>query len=87
VAFREVETALAADHHLRLQEQALAQASTEATRSADLARTSYERGLSDILTMLDAQRRAFDAKSALITTQATRIRNRVDLHLALGGGY
>jgi len=87
VAFREVETALAADQHLRLQEEALAQASTEAARSADLARTSYERGLSDILTMLDAQRRAFDAKSALITTQATRIRNRVDLHLALGGGY
>jgi NodT family efflux transporter outer membrane factor (OMF) lipoprotein len=87
VAFQEVETALAADRYWRAQEEALLRASTEAARAEELARTSYERGLSDILTLLDSRRRAFDATSALLTARAARLRNRVDLHLALGGEF
>ena len=35
----------------------------------------------------DAQRRAFDAESALLTVRRLRLDNRVDLYLALGGGF
>ena len=86
-AFGEVETTLAAERYWVAQEEALARASTEAERSETLARSSYDRGLSDILTVLDARRRAFDARSAQLTAKASRLRNRVDLHLALGGGF
>jgi NodT family efflux transporter outer membrane factor (OMF) lipoprotein len=86
-AFKEVETALAAEAFLREQESALETASVEATRSVKLAAGQYERGLVDILTLLDAQRRAFDARSSLAAVKAQRLTNRANLHLALGGEF
>jgi NodT family efflux transporter outer membrane factor (OMF) lipoprotein len=85
-AFKEVETALAAESWLREQESALERAVTEADRSRKLAVGQYERGLADALTLLDAQQRFFDAQSALVTVKALRL-NRVDLHLGLGGKF
>ncbi|RBP37695.1 NodT family efflux transporter outer membrane factor (OMF) lipoprotein [Roseimicrobium gellanilyticum] len=86
-AFKEVESALSAEAYLLEQEAALERASTEAARSVQLATGQYERGLVDILTLLDAQQRAFDARSALAVIKAQRLRNRADLHLALGGDF
>ncbi|MFZ4767125.1 MAG: efflux transporter outer membrane subunit, partial [Roseimicrobium sp.] len=86
-AFKEVETALAAEQFLREQESALQRAVAEATLSVKLATGQYERGLIDILTLLDAQQRLFDSRSALTTVQAQRLRSRADLHLALGGDF
>ena len=45
------------------------------------------RGLSDIITVLSAQRTALDSESALLTVRRASLDNRVDLHLALGGGF
>ncbi|MCX6855961.1 MAG: efflux transporter outer membrane subunit [Verrucomicrobia bacterium] len=86
-AFREVETALAADGFLKQQAAALSQAAAEAERAESLAQGQYEKGLSEVLTLLDTRQRAFDARSSLITVQALRLRNRADLHLALGGEF
>ena len=86
-AFREVETALASERFLADQAAALARAATEAERSEQLALGQYEKGLAEVLTLLDASERAFDARSALISVQAQRLRNRADLHLALGGPF
>lgn len=86
-AFQEVETALAADRFLRDQAAALSRAATEAERSEQLALGQYEKGLTEVLTLLEASQRAFDARSALISVQAQRVRNRADLHLALGGEF
>lgn len=86
-AFKEVETALAAEAYFREQEAALETASTEAERSVKLALGQYERGLTDVLTLLDAQQRVFEARSALLAVKALRLRNRADLHLALGGDF
>lgn len=86
-AFREVETALAADSFLREQAEALSRSATEAERAESLALGQYEKGLTDVLTLLDTRQRAFDARSALIAVQAQRLRNRSDLHLALGGEF
>jgi NodT family efflux transporter outer membrane factor (OMF) lipoprotein len=86
-AFREVETALAADAFLRDQAAALSRSAEEAERAEGLALGQYEKGLTDVLTLLDARQRAFDSRSAFIDVQARRLRNRADLHLALGGEF
>jgi outer membrane protein TolC len=86
-AFKEVETALAAEAFFLEQESALQRAVEEADRSRRLAVGQYERGLTEALTLLDAQQRYFDAQSALLSVRALRLRNRVDLHLALGGAF
>lgn len=87
VAFREVETALAAEGYLLGQVEALSEASAEARRSEGLSRSQYEQGLVDIITLLDSQRRAFDAQSNLLAVKLELLRNRVDLYLALGGDF
>ncbi len=86
-AFQEVETALAAERFLAEQQEQLSRAAEEAERSEKLAQGQYERGLVDVLTLLDSRQRAFEANRALIATRAQRLRNRADLHLALGGGF
>ncbi|HCN29776.1 MAG TPA: transporter [Verrucomicrobiales bacterium] len=86
-AFREVETALAAEQFLNDQAAALSRAASEAETAERLALGQYERGLTPALTLLDARQRAFDARSALLAIQARSLRNRADLHLALGGEF
>lgn len=86
-AFREVETALAAEEHFKNQEIALEEAAVEATRAVELSLSQYETGLVDIITLLESQRRAFDSRSALLNVQTQRIQNRIDLYLALGGDF
>jgi len=58
-----------------------------AERAEQLALSQDEKGLSEVLTLLDTRQRAFDARSALIGVQAQRLRNRAALHLALGGEF
>jgi len=43
--------------------------------------------LVDIITLLESQRRAFDAQSALLSVRLALVTNRVDLYLALGGDF
>lgn len=86
-AFREVETALAAEELLRIQVERLELAARESEASVDLAVNQYERGLTDVITVLDSQRRAVNDRSAAIDGRAALLGNRIDLHLALGGGF
>ncbi len=86
-AFREVETALAAEQFLLQQESALERAADESERAEQLALSQYEKGLSEVLTLLDTRQRAFDARSTLTSVKAQRLRNRAALHLALGGMF
>ncbi|MFT5856983.1 MAG: multidrug efflux system outer membrane protein, partial [Verrucomicrobiales bacterium] len=86
-AFREVETALAAERYLAAQEAALIDAARQSDAAEALATDQYGRGLIEIITVLDSQRRAFNAKSALIGVRNERLQNRIDLYLALGGDF
>ncbi|MBT3308177.1 MAG: efflux transporter outer membrane subunit [Gammaproteobacteria bacterium] len=86
-AFQEVENGLAADHYHQLRAAALERAAKESQQAATLALSRYQGGLVDILTLLDAQQRAYDRKSAHLQAIAARIDNRIQLHLALGGSY
>ena len=87
VAFREVETALSSEGYLRGQIQELTVAAEEAQRAEALSLDQYEKGIVDIITLLDSQRRAFNSQSSLLSTQLFLLKNRVDLYLALGGDF
>jgi outer membrane protein, multidrug efflux system len=86
-AFREVETALAGEHYLASQHDALAVAARESRRAEQLSLDQYEKGIVDIITLLESQRRSFDAQSTYLALQLQLLTNRVDLYLALGGDF
>jgi NodT family efflux transporter outer membrane factor (OMF) lipoprotein len=86
-AFREVETALAAEIYLDGQIAALRRFAEESREAEKLAVSQYERGLTGILNVLESQRRAFDSQSGLIRAENQRLQTRIDLCLALGGGF
>lgn len=86
-AFSEVENALAAEGYLRNRSVALKNATDLAREAYDRAREEFADGTGDILTMLASQDRFFTQQSRRIAVERLRLENRVDLHLALGGGF
>jgi outer membrane protein, multidrug efflux system len=86
-SYREVESALAAEAVLAERERALGDAVSQSVAAREQAEERYRLGLTDIITVLSAQRSAFNAESQLLTVRRNRLDNRVDLHLALGGGF
>ncbi len=86
-AFADVERALSAERFLAHRQEALEEATEQALAARRLAEERYAGGLTDLITMLDAQRRAYDAESRLLSVRRLRLDARIDLHLALGGGF
>ncbi len=86
-AFREVESALRAETDFAELERQTAIAAEESAQAEEQAWRLYERGLTDITAVLDAQRRSFESRSQLISTKNRRLQNRTNLHLALGGNF
>lgn len=85
-AWREVENALAADVLLAQQEAAQSVALEEAVFAEDLATRQYQNGLVTIFNLIDAQTQRLNSESALISARSNRAVNRINYHLALGGG-
>ncbi len=86
-AFSEVESALATSVAYRQREARLASAEKIARESLLLAENRYDRGVESFLTVLDAQRRLIETQSQRVAVCRMRLENRVNLHLALGGGF
>jgi outer membrane protein, multidrug efflux system len=86
-AFREVESTLAAEQTLSMQWAALRTAADQAALAERLAQERYDRGQVDIIAVLESQRRAFESQSARLRVEHSRVQNRLDLVLALGGGW
>jgi multidrug efflux system outer membrane protein len=86
-ALREVESALATEHSLAAQEEFLAVELRQASLAETQAARDYSQGIVGILEVLEAQRRAVSARNSMIMLRNQRLQNRVDLHLALGGGF
>ncbi len=86
-AFEEVETALASSRLIEEERVHLEAVVEETTAAEDLAWDRYQRGLVDVITVLESQRRAFDAESNLLSLRNLELQNRIDLYLALGGFY
>jgi outer membrane protein TolC len=86
-ALREVESALAAERSLAQQEAFLAVELRQANLAEKQALRDYSEGIVQILSVLEAQRRAVAARNSMIALRNQRLQNRVDLHLALGGDF
>lgn len=86
-AFGEVEGALADEVHLVAFEAALARAAAEADAAQRLAGERYRSGLETYVTLLESQRASLDAHATLLEARRRRLENRIDLVLALGGGF
>ena len=86
-AYGEVETALAAESYFIEQEYHLAQATEQLIAAERLSEFRYQSGVGDYLNVLDSQTRSFTTQTTLLTLRRERLDNRVDLYLALGGGF
>jgi NodT family efflux transporter outer membrane factor (OMF) lipoprotein len=86
-AFSEVELALAAEQFLAEREAHQREAAEQAEEARRLAEDRYRSGLEGYVTILESQRRELAARSLLLVNRLLRLNNRVDLYLALGGGF
>jgi outer membrane protein TolC len=87
-AFREVEASLAADRSLAAQEKFLTSEMEQAVLAERQAERDYAEGINpNILSVLEAQRRANNARASMIRLRNQRLQNRINLHLALGGDF
>jgi len=86
-AFAEVETSLAQETALTQQYQQYRAAEKSALAAETLSFEQYQRGLVSYATVLEAQRRAFDAQSAVVKLKRQRLHNRIALYVALGGNF
>jgi NodT family efflux transporter outer membrane factor (OMF) lipoprotein len=86
-AYSEVETALAAEEYLSEREADLATAAEHSRAAERLSDERYRSGLEGFITVLESQRRALQADGEWIAARRQRLENRVDLYLALGGGF
>ncbi len=86
-AFKEVEDALGEQSSYARDYQLQKVATEESVAAEVLAWERYESGLADITTALDAVRRSIAAQRSLIQVTNQRVQSRIDLYLALGGGF
>ena len=86
-AFKEVETALAAEDHLLQRESFLKEAVDENFKAFQLVQKQYEVGKIEFIDVLTVQNKWIQSKIALIDVSTRRLVNRVQLHLALGGSF
>lgn len=86
-AFGEVESALYAEEVLARREGHSAEAARQSELAQQLAIRQYGAGLVDYITVLETQRRALNSQSELISVRRRRLDARVNLYLALGGGF
>lgn len=86
-AFGDVEDALASEYYLRQREDALQEMVKSTADSVRLGRQQLDQGQVDMFTILRLSGENLDAKVELTKIRASRLRERVNLHLALGGNF
>jgi NodT family efflux transporter outer membrane factor (OMF) lipoprotein len=86
-AFGEVEDALGNDYYLRQREGALGTAVSSSGQAVNLAGKQLEQGQIDMFTILRLTGENLAAKVQLTQIRAARLRERVNLYLALGGDF
>ncbi|HET8699930.1 MAG TPA: TolC family protein, partial [Gammaproteobacteria bacterium] len=86
-AFGEVENALSAEITAGRREQVLASAAAENQRALELAQIRYDVGSGDLRDVQQQQVAVHGSRAALVRMQTERLVQRVNLYLALGGGF
>lgn len=86
-AFGEVETALVTDHWLAKRIGEMQKALRLARDAEEAANNDFSEGNVDALVVLTAQERRLSIESSVLLLRRLQLENRVNLHLALGGGF
>jgi NodT family efflux transporter outer membrane factor (OMF) lipoprotein len=86
-AFGEVEGALAAENALRDRELILDATIRDSERALELARIQYRVGAADLRVVEQNQLAVYAARTSRLRVQTERLAQRVNLYLALGGGF
>jgi len=86
-AMEDAENAILSFNRERDRREILAAAARSNERAAQYATQLYLRGLSDFLSVLDAQRNLFAAQTSLAQSETAVSADLVALHKALGGGW
>jgi len=87
VAFKEVETALAALRVLDLQHESQLRAANSAEHAEKLATARYKSGLVNVLELVDAQRTRLQVERVRLVIRQQQMLASVTLIRALGGGW
>ena len=85
--FEDVEDALAGDYYLRKREGALSTAVSSSSEAVKFGRQQFEQGQIDMFIILRLSGENLASKVQLTQIRASRLRERVNLHLALGGDF
>ncbi len=86
-AFYEVENALLSRRLLLERRELLIRSLKEVEEEVRVARDRYNRGLIDLLTLLRAEQRRYEMQDRLVQTELQIMLTRVNLYMALGGGW
>ncbi|MED6313685.1 MAG: hypothetical protein VX704_01470, partial [Verrucomicrobiota bacterium] len=86
-ALGEVENALDTGRQLAAMDLALSTAYEQSKAAAQTAQDRYNSGLGNLIILLETQRRAITAESQWWAARRRQLENRINLHLALGGGF
>lgn len=86
-AFSEVEDGLSHEHFLAQREAALTKMVSASAKAVELARAQLEQGQTDMFNLLVLVAQNVAARTELTKVHAARLRERVNLHLALGGDF
>jgi NodT family efflux transporter outer membrane factor (OMF) lipoprotein len=86
-SFGEVENALGAEFSLRDREALLARTVADNERALELVQVQYRVGSVDLRAVEQRQLALLQVRTALLRVQTERLAQRVNLHLALGGGF
>ena len=85
MAFMEVEQLLNSENSIETQLKLLNIAVSQSKAAYDLSKARYESGLIDFITVLNSQNQWFNSQSQYFSLERTKIDNRLQLILALGG--
>ena len=86
-AFSEVEAALSAGFASSERQEILASSVTNNNRTVELAQVRYQVGSGDLRAVLTQNVALYGARTALLHAQSDALVQRVNLYLALGGGF
>jgi outer membrane protein, multidrug efflux system len=86
-AFGEVENALSGESTMREREAILARAVASNQRAVELTEERYRVGSADLRAVSQQQLALYGSRTALLRVQSEALTQRVNLYLALGGGF
>ena len=86
-AVQQVDSSLDAYEAQELRMEKLSEAMTAGQRAVDLATARYNRGLTDFLNVVDAERQFYDLQEQYAAAQVNQGEQFVQLYRSLGGGW